>query len=140
MSDGKFYYQNAIQTALKNNQVGACQIILEYIVKYQNNFASSYLFTKILPQLCEKGIEIRNLLKSNIYNYDFDFDDWPGTHSNEQMYRRPYNGSIFELRHKYKEVFPEDEFDDFTNEDGSVKESIDSSKIFKIKYTLNLLP
>lgn len=64
ITDGKYYYQNAIQNALKNNQVGACQIIIEYVVKYQNNYSSSYLFTKILPTLQEKGIEISNLLKS----------------------------------------------------------------------------
>jgi hypothetical protein len=37
-------------------------------------------------------------------------------------------------------VFPEQDFDELTNEDGSIKESIDSSKIFKIKYSINLLP
>lgn len=56
------------------------------------------------------------------------------------MFRRPYNESIFDLRHSYKKVFPEAEFDDLTNDDGSIKDQIDSSKIFKIKYTINLLP
>lgn len=98
------------------------------------------MFTKILPTLQEKGIEISGLLQSKIFSYDFDYDEWPGTHSNEKMYRRPYNVSIFDLRNKYKTVFPEDEFDDLTNDDGTIKETIDSSKIFKIKYTINLLP
>lgn len=56
------------------------------------------------------------------------------------MFRRPYNDSIFDLRHNYKKVFPEADFDDLANDDGSIKDSIDSSKIFKIKYTINLLP
>jgi hypothetical protein len=125
---------------LRNNQVGACQIIIEYIVKYQNNYASSYLFTKNLPILTEKGIEINGLLKSNIFSFDFDYDEWPGTHTNDGKYLRPYNDSIFNIRKNYKQVFPEEEFDELTNEDGSIKDSIDSSKIFKIKYSINLLP
>ena len=40
------YYTNAIENALKNNQVHAVSEIIKYIVKYQNNFVSSYLFTK----------------------------------------------------------------------------------------------
>ena len=55
-SDFKFFYRSAIDSALRNNQVGACTIIIDYIVKYQNNFASSYLFVKNLPLLIEKSI------------------------------------------------------------------------------------
>lgn len=58
-ADGdKYYYKNAIQTALKNNQVRAVDIIINYIIKYQNNIASSYLLTKILPEIMEMGIEV----------------------------------------------------------------------------------
>jgi hypothetical protein len=90
--------------------------------------------------LQEKGIEISQLLESKIFSFDFDYDEWPGTHSNDQKYRRPYNDSIFNVRKNYRQVFPEEEFDELTNEDGSIKDSIDSSKIFKIKYSINLLP
>mgnify|MGYP000011379037 len=125
---------------MRNNQVGACTTIINYIVKYQNNYASSYLFLKNFPLLFEKGIEVTSLLQSEIFSYTFDYDEWPGTHDNEETYLRPYNESIFNIRKHYRTVFPEEEFEDFTNEDGTMKEGIDSSKIFKIKYTINLLP
>lgn len=40
----KYYYNSAIDNALKNNQVKAVILILDYIIKYQNNYVSSYLF------------------------------------------------------------------------------------------------
>ena len=44
-SDGSGHYiTNAIDNALNNNQVKAVNLLLDYIVKYQNNFVSSYLF------------------------------------------------------------------------------------------------
>ena len=55
-SEVKFFYRSAIDSALRNNQIGACKVIIEYIVKYQNNFASSYLFVKNLPTCIEKSI------------------------------------------------------------------------------------
>jgi hypothetical protein len=99
------------------------------------------LFLKNLPVLVEKGIEVNNLLKSDIFRFDFDFDEWPGTHPNDSDQSRPYNESIFNIRQHYSTVFPEPEFEEATNEDGSMKDpSIDSSKIYKIKYSINLLP
>ena len=110
-------------------------------MKYQNNFASSYLFVKNLPTLIEKNIQITKLLNSEIFRYDFDYDEWPGTHTNEDEVIRPYNESIFNIRQHYTTVFPEPDFEEATNEDGSMKDqSIDSSKIYKIKYSINLLP
>ena len=80
-------------------------------------------------------------MESNIFRYDFDYDEWPGTHTNEDCITRPYNESIFNIRQHYATVFPEPDFEEATNEDGSMKDpSIDSSKIYKIKYCINLLP
>ena len=53
-----YYVASAIDNALKNNQVKAVNLMIDYIVKYQNNFVSSYLFQKILPILMEKDISI----------------------------------------------------------------------------------
>ena len=67
--DGKnYYYTNAIDIALKNHQVKAVQVLLAYIEKYQNNFVSSYLFTRNLSSLIEKGIPVSSLLQSKIFN------------------------------------------------------------------------
>ena len=115
------------------------QIIIEYIVKYQDDFVSSFLFQKNFPTLLEKGIEVKKLLDSHVFNYEFDLDEWPSTHNNPQEELRPFNQNLFLLRQHYKTVFPEDEFiplDEQKND--SVK--VDNSKVYKIKYSLNLLP
>ena len=46
----------------------------------------------------------------------------------------PYNGSIFELREKYHEIFNDDKFKPID------QEICESSRIYKISYSLNLLP
>ena len=53
--------------ALKSNQVRAVDKMIEYVVKYQNNYTSSYLFLKNLPKLIAKDIKISNLLSSDIF-------------------------------------------------------------------------
>lgn len=106
----KFYFRTAIDNALRNNQVEAVKNLINYVVTYQNNFVSSYLFMKSIPILLEKGIQIHNLLQSNIFYMQFDYDEWPGSHTNRSTEIRPFNGSIFELMHSYSKVFPEKEF------------------------------
>lgn len=138
-ADNRFFYRSAIDSALRNNQVAAVQCILEYIVKYQNNFVSSFLFNRNFTTLLEKGIEVKSLLESQIFNYEFDLDEWPSTHYNDEEYLRPYNENLFDLRKHYKTVFPEE---DFRSLDEIIEsgEKLDSNKVFKIKYSLNLLP
>ncbi len=75
--DNKYFYRSAIDSALRNNQVRAVQEIIKYIVKYQNNFVSSFLFLKNFPTLLDKGISIKPLLDSQVFNYEFDLDEWP---------------------------------------------------------------
>jgi hypothetical protein len=116
--------------------VRAVSIILKYIVKYQNNVSSSYLLYKILPEIIEIGIEICGVLNSKIFNFEFDYDEWPSTHTNNKSYIRPYNNSIYKVRSSYKTVFPEEEFDELDHHE----DKIDSNKVFKISYSLNLLP
>jgi hypothetical protein len=64
----KFYYRSAIDSALKHtheialentikeNNLRAITIIVNYVVKYQNNFVSSFLFLENIYELLEKGI------------------------------------------------------------------------------------
>ena len=132
-SSGASFYRNAVENALRMNQAKSVEKIIEFIVKYQNNFASSFLFNKNLPLLIQKGITVANLMSSNVFEFSFDFDEWPGIHSNMSKLVRPYNGSIFELRQNYKVVFPEVDF-------APIPENIDSSKVYKIKYTINMMP
>lgn len=82
--------------------------------------------------MMEIGIELHSLLDSNIFSVTFDYDEWPGSHPNDETAIRAYNGSYFDIRLMYSEVFPEDEFKaDCKTED--------KTKIYKIKYTVNLL-
>jgi len=93
----KFCYRNALDTAVNFDQNRACERIITYLCKYQNNFISHYLFLKNLHMIVEKGINISDLLRSDILNYQFDFDKWPSQHTDDNKYLRPYNGSIFDL-------------------------------------------
>lgn len=111
------------------------QYIIEYICKYQNTYVSSYLFTRNIPTLIEKGIEVKGLFESQIFCFQFDYDEWPATHIIREEHMRPYNSSIFNLRTSYKDVFFEPMFSSFVEEELS-----DSSKIYKVSYYINMLP
>jgi hypothetical protein len=76
---------------------------------------------------------------------NFDYDEGPSSHTKNDTHLRPYNDSIFNIRENYKVVFHEEEFrsiDDMSkNGEEEVKiGSIDTSKVYKIKYSVNLLP
>ena len=73
-------------------------LLIKYIVKYQNNFVSSFLFLKNIPVLMEKGISLHDLLNSSIFDVVFDFDYWPGNHYSDEECIRAYNGSYFDIR------------------------------------------
>jgi len=146
-NDGKYYYISAIDRALRSNQVKAVETMTKYICDYQNNYVSSYLFQKILPMFLEKGIELTPLFESEVFTRRLDFDEWPSSHTNEETALRPYNGSMFTVRHAYKKVFREEEYKTIEeqNEESELKYGkgvgvIENSKIFKIKYSINILP
>jgi hypothetical protein len=80
------------------------------------------------------GVEVQWLFDSKVFSFDFDYDEWPSTHTNEEMYMRPYNNSIYSIRQHYKTVFPEEEFEEISEDD-----NVSSEKIFKIRYSINLL-
>lgn len=91
-----------------------------------------------MSNLLDKGVIIGPLLGSKIFSFNFDFDEWPSTHEDSSKYSRPYNDSIFNLRYCYRNIFPEDKFSI-----KSVAESLevlDSTKVFKINYKINILP
>lgn len=128
-----FFYLTAIDAALKTNQVRAVNEIISYIVKYQNNFVSSYLFLHNFPILMEKNIPVKPILDSEIFSVVFDYDNWPGNHTNGEECIRFYKNSFYQLHNNYKTVFPEVEF----AEEEKVE---DAQKVVKIKYSINLLP
>lgn len=48
--------------------------MIDYIVKYQNNHISSFLFLKIMTPLFENGVRLSDLFKSNVFVIDIDYD------------------------------------------------------------------
>ena len=116
--------------------------MIDYIVKYQNNFVSSYLFLKNFPVLLEKAINVFPLLDSNVFSLKFDYDEWPTTNANIQKMLEPYNQSIFKLRYEYPSIFTKIWRSDFKNQSLELEGKFNSNeqKVFKIKYNLNILP
>ena len=55
----KYFYRSALDNAIKNNQIKAIELIIEYIVRHQNYFTSSFLFKKNIYKIFEKGIELK---------------------------------------------------------------------------------
>ena len=110
--------------------------IIEYIVKYQNNYVSSFMFLKNINILIEKGVLVSSLFNSEIFQHQFDYDEWPSSHTDSVEYIRPFNDSIFNLRTSYNKIFHEARF----NEDPNLEGELDSSKFYKVSYSINLLP
>jgi hypothetical protein len=107
-------------------------------MKYQNSWVSSFLFEKNFADMLEKGLNVKDILKSNVFVWEFDLDEWPTTHLYDEECIRAYNHNMFHIRQHYRKVFPESDFDivDFENQ----SEKIDTSKVYKIKYAINMLP
>lgn len=91
--------------------------------------------------LLQQDICLKDLLNSDIFNHRFEFYEWPAIHTDAKDLICPYNGSIFNLRQNYKEVFGE--FVE-SNTLGRKKPNFGGFKeiqiVNKIKYTLNILP
>lgn len=51
------------------------------------------------------------LFDSNLFNMTIDYDEWPSSHTNKERYLRPYNGSIFQIRHDYSKIFVGEDFE-----------------------------
>ena len=97
------------------------------------------MITKIFPELVEKGITIRPLLDSNVFNHEFDMDEWPANHYNPTECTRAYNENFFLIGNDYNKVFPEKNYLSF-DDMGPAETAALSGKIHKIKYYVNLLP
>lgn len=98
--------RSAIDTALENNQIRSVNLMIDYIVDYQNSYYFSHLFNYNAVELLNKGVQMTALFKSKIFNHTFDFDEWPSTNSNTRKIMSPFNESMFKLRHHYRDVFP----------------------------------
>lgn len=98
------FYKNkdgnsAIDLALEGNQIRTVNLMIEYIVRFQNSYVYAHLFVNNLVKLIEKEVLMENLFKSQVLTYTFDFDEWPATHPDRRKMKGPYNMSIFALRY-----------------------------------------
>lgn len=93
-----------------------------------------------MPVLLEKGVTLYNLYNSDVFTITFDFDEWPGNHVHDEETIRQYRHSYFHLRHHYRTVFPEDHFKPIAEGASENDPDFDNTKVFKIKYSINLLP
>lgn len=112
--------------------------MIKYAVEYQNNYFSAYLFSNLLPSIINKGINVFELLNSDIFSVTYDYDEWPGNHANDCECIRGYSESFFHLRLHYSTVFPEEDFR-IPDQDEEYKSEDSSAKVFKVKYSINLL-
>lgn len=48
------------------------------------------------------GLDVTDLFNSQVYKSIFDFDEWPGSHPNQEKQIRAFNGSFFHVRHAYE--------------------------------------
>jgi len=106
------FYQNrekrsAIDTALSNNQIKSVDLMIDYIVEYQDSYVYAHLFKYNIVDLLEKGVRMTPLLTSNVLNHVFDYDEWPSTHANTDKMFGAFNESIFRLRKHYGHIFPQ---------------------------------
>jgi len=64
------------------------------------------LFYHNLVLLLQKSVYLTDLFNSKILYHTFDYDEWPGSHSNTDKMLAAYNSSIFRIREHYATVFP----------------------------------
>ena len=81
------------------------QVMVDYIVAYQNKFVFSNLFHHNLVEMMNKGVNMAGLFGSDILVRKFDYDTWPSVSDNYDKIIAPYNNSIFKLRFHYSSVF-----------------------------------
>jgi hypothetical protein len=67
------------------------------------------------------------LFKSNIFSYQFDFDEWPATNFDTLKALAPYNKSIFKLRYEYPAIFRKQWLADEKLEELELKGKLDHS-------------
>ena len=80
------------------------------------------------------------MLDSQIFNYEFDYDEWPSTHHDPSEELRPFNENMFMLRKYYSTVFDEEKYWPLEKIRKEKPSLLSSSKVYKIKYSLNMLP
>lgn len=73
--------RSSLDVALGNNQIRSVNLMVQYIIRFQNSHVYAHLFEHNLVDLISKGCAMEALFLSNVFNYTFDFDEWPSTNA-----------------------------------------------------------
>lgn len=132
----EFDYRSAIDRAFLCNQIGAVNLLIAHVVKYQNKFSFANLFIHNVTALMLAGINMTELINSNIFVFRFQYNEfeWPSMHTRQDYCIIPYNDSPTDLRYKYKEMF------DYLDYKMPESKEYCCNISYRIKYTLNMLP
>ena len=79
--------------------------MIDYICEFQNKYVYAHLFEFNLVDLLRKEVQMTRLFNSSVFNYTFDFDEWPATNPDTSKILAPYNKSIFKIRNEYADVY-----------------------------------
>ena len=129
---------NRIVPSPDNKWVAIIHLHKVYVAPFVHNGKEINILQR-LPKILEKGIPLASLMNSQVFLFEFDFDEWPMTHYNRSTVFRAYNESVFAIRQHYLSTFPESSFARMVDIDDPLYH-LDSSKIYKIDYSINLLP
>jgi hypothetical protein len=113
--------------------------MIDYICEFQNKYVYAHLFEFNLVDLLRKEVQMTRLFNSSVFNYTFDFDEWPATNPDTSKILAPYNKSIFKIRYEYPEVYNRQFMADEKVEEMEEKGQKSTAKVFKIQYQCNLL-
>jgi hypothetical protein len=98
--------QSPIDVALNHNQLGAINVMIDYVCKHQNHHAFFYLFKQNFVKMIHcGGINVAQLLNSRIFYTRIDFEGWPLVSQFSEEIMVPFNGNLFDIRDNYKEVW-----------------------------------
>lgn len=132
---------SAIDLALNNNLLVTVNMMVEYIVKYQNSYIFSNLITDNVVQMITKGITLSPLFRSDLVLHPINYNDWPEKSETEKDMLIPYNESKLTLRYKYPQIFKEI----YDREEKEKQQILDGTyistgkRVNKINFELNML-
>ena len=75
--------------------------MIDYMVKFQNEFVYAHLFRKNLLKLITTGVTMHKLLNSSILSHIITYTEWPDVHTDTRRIMAPYNGDLFRIRQSY---------------------------------------
>ena len=86
--------------------------------------------------MLELGLGLESLMCSKVFEYEFELAEWPSLSTCDMKMRKPYNGTIFQLRNYYHTIFPELSNEKVMNAEDHIHST---DTVYKVVYKVNLL-